>query len=146
MRRTRDKAGYQRFHEYLVEVGLEPQIRCICLQHTVTPRDIYLDTLGPSATGARLEVWWWLMKEIGKSKSEIGKLFDRDPTSVTHALKRLYKTADAADRDVEAATVHELCRTVAREINQNREESGRNVAKLGTGTEASLRARGARDE
>lgn len=145
MKRARTEAGYQMFSAYIEEVGLGDQIKEICKRHVTTPRDVYLDTRGPSATGARFEVWWWLMKVVGKSTAEIGRLFDRDASSMTHAMKKLYTKADAVSRDVELTTVFGLCHALAHEINENLTESGRNVAKLGTGTEASLRSRARAD-
>lgn len=86
---SRNKEGFRRFFGYLEEVGLTEPLREICKAHCTSLMEIYLDTVGQSSLAARLEVWWWLKTEIGKSDAEIGRMFDRDASSVHYGQKKV---------------------------------------------------------
>lgn len=88
-RRIRDEATFQIFLAYITEIGLEQEIRSVCLKYFVTLRDIYLDVRGPSVHAARLEVWFWMSYRYRKSNGEIGVLFNREGNSVMHALRKV---------------------------------------------------------
>lgn len=110
---VRDEGGYQLFFAYITECGLEPELRAICLCHSVTLRDIYLDLRGPTVHAARLEVWWWLTTIYRKSTLEIGRMFNREPTSITHALRKLRETAAAMGQALDASAAHEVSKHLA---------------------------------
>ena len=124
--KARDQEGYLRFLYYLDETGLDVELRAICLRHHVTPRDVYLDTRGPTVHAARLEIWWWLTQTIGKSTGEVGRIFDREGPSITHAIRRL--------REVAAAMGHELDATSAPSVARGVALSGRYVGRVIKGT------------
>lgn len=121
----RSEEGFVRFVVYLEETGLAPRLREICLAHHVTLRDIYNDARGRSAMAARVETWWWLMKHASRSTREIGALFDRDASSVTHAMRRLYAKAEAMGFDVEEASVAQLTKAFADEAYNRQVTNGR---------------------
>lgn len=109
--RRRTEEGYERFLAYLGDVGLGELVRSVCLAHAVTPRDAYMDSRSGSAFAARLELWWRLQKQWHKSHIEIGRLFDRKPTSVTHAMRKLYRHAEDAMRtDLDANSARVVAR------------------------------------
>lgn len=112
-RNVRDDESYKRFLAYATESGLEPEIRAICRRHAVTPRDIYLDVRGPTVYAARLEVWWWLASAYRKSMSEIGRMFDREATSVLYAVRRLRDTSVAMGVELDASSAHELAKHIS---------------------------------
>lgn len=123
----RDEQGYLRFIAYLGESGLEPSVRGICLRHATTPRDIYLDTQGPTITAARLEVWWWLTVELGKSAGEIGLIFDRNQGSIRYALRRLGEAAVAMGAELDRDRVEAVARNLAQQRTLARVEHGRRL-------------------
>jgi hypothetical protein len=125
--RVRDNDSFAVFTAYIAETGLDASMREICLQHRVTLRDIYLDVRGPTVHAARLEVWWMLMF-LRKSSSEIGRLFDRDASSVQHAMKRLTERASELGTSLGVETVREIARSVADGVLKTWSETGRACA------------------
>ena len=121
---VRDEESYKRFLEYVTESGLEPEIRTICRRHAVTLRDIYLDVRGPTVYAARLEVWWWLASAYRKSTSEIGRLFDREATSVLYAIRRLREASIAMGIELDAGTAHDMAKRISEKITKVRSEQG----------------------
>jgi hypothetical protein len=134
--RIRDEAGYAVLEKHLTESGLEVSVKEICKSHFTSLRHIYLDTRGPSVLAARIEVWWTLMKVYGKAHAEIGTIFNRDRSSISWALRRLYIMADGKQRDVEVASVHELAKAIAAETEATLRRVGQEVAATGLGVEA----------
>lgn len=120
--RRRDEEGYLRFAAYLGETGLLVGARVICLRHAVTPRDIYLDGAGPTTYAARLEIWHWL-STLGKSPTEIARMFDRDDSSIRYALGRLAKVAEEMGAELGESSddgVARIARAVASKTNDAR--------------------------
>lgn len=127
--RTRDNADFEIFSAYIVEAGLDPEIRATCLKHRVTLRDIFLDVRGASVHAARLEVWWNLLA-FGKSSSEIGRIFARDATSVMHAMKRLAEQAAKNNIALTPETAGDVARSLALDNRKVWTKMGENVAAL----------------
>lgn len=109
---TRNLVGFELFSAYIVEAGLDEEMRAVCLSHRVTLREVYLDARGTSVHSARLEIWWRLVN-MGKSTSEIGRMFARDATSVSHAMRRLNEVAAEIPTTLGAENVNEVARAVA---------------------------------
>lgn len=112
----RDKQSFRRFHLYVEECGLDEPLRAIGRHHGVTLFEAYSDARGPSVVAARIEMWHWLVSEMGKSPAEVAAMFDRDRGAVTAALKKLHERARALEVAVvpgEVAT--KLARLVVRE-------------------------------
>jgi len=127
--RRRDDESYRRFLVYIGECGLEPGLRSICLKHAVTPRDIYLDATGETIHAARLEVWWWLAQEHRKSSSEIGRMFDREPSSILYALKKLSEEARHLVGIYNGnELMHESAKAVAKNVAMARRRTGEQSA------------------
>ncbi len=126
--RVRDQEGYVRFLYYLDETGLDVELRAICLRHHVTPKDVYLDTKGPTVHAARLEIWWWLTSTIGKSTGEVARIFDRDGSSVLYAIKRLRETAASMTVELDAMRVPDVARDVALTAASSQRRNGQTVA------------------
>jgi hypothetical protein len=118
----RDDASYEVFAAYVVEAGLDFEMRSICLYNHVTIRDIYLDARGPTVHAARLEVWWWLTFVLKKSFNETGRLFDRDPTSIAHAVRGLVNQSITMAVPLDSVShVRDVARAIAdRSLNRNR--------------------------
>lgn len=131
--RKRDKAGFRIFFAYLEETGLDEPLRAICRSHAVTLAEIYLDTKGPTVYAARLECWGWLTLAAGKSSAEVGRLFDRDPTSVLYALRRLAEGASLTLAGLHKAALATSTRAAAGfAANGRRLAAGRATAAPGT--------------
>lgn len=128
-RTIRDDTSYARFIEYVRECGLETEMRIICLRHSVTPRDIYLDTQGYTVYAARIEVWWWLSSYYRKSTTEIGRMFDREGTSIVHALRKLRERATALGFVLTQEDVpHNVAMVIAGETESARRRAGEQSA------------------
>lgn len=73
-------------YDRLVSSGLMDDVRAACARHKVA----ILEALGRSReaapTRARTEIAWRLFRLHGRNHSEIGRLIDRDPSSVRAAL------------------------------------------------------------
>lgn len=121
----RDEAGYQRFLAYIQETGLDEGLKSICLRHHVTLREIYLDVRGPTVYAARLEAWWWLYSGFNKSTSEIGRIFDRNYSSILHAFSKLKETAAEMGHELEKNGAHVTAKAVSKRLAETRVESGR---------------------
>lgn len=129
MKPVRDEAGYRRLIAYLGEVGLEPDVRGICLRHAVTLRDVYLDSSAAEVHAARTEIWWWLESKHRKSRAQIGRLFDRDATTVTAALNKLEKIAAEMGKELdEESVVHEVAVSIVKKALETRERVAREQA------------------
>ncbi len=85
---TRNNDDYEIFLAYINETGLIVDMQIACLNHRVTLREIFLDVRGATVHAARLEIWWTMMN-FGKTTKEVSRLFVRDVSSVSHAMKRL---------------------------------------------------------
>jgi imidazole glycerol phosphate synthase subunit HisF len=132
--RPRDEAGYMRFLYYLDETGLDAEVRAVCLRHHVTARDVYMDTKGPSTHAARLEIWYWLTETIKKSTGEVGRIFDRDGSSICHALRKLRETAEAMSIELTAIGplgAADAARATALKAAEGRVRAGKLVGVLG---------------
>lgn len=126
-RRIRDNAGFESFSTYIVDCGLEADMRAVCLKHRVTLRDIFLDARGPTVHAARLEVWWGLI-HFGKSSHEIGTIFFRDPTSVQHAMKRMMERACELGIPLDVDHVHDVARSVSWGTLKSWQKAGQRLA------------------
>lgn len=132
----RDDETYEQFLLHLREAGLEEGIRDICRKHGVVPREIYLDFRGTSTVSARLEVWWWLSTTWKKSHLEIGRIFHRETTSVTHAFAKLHQTAREMNKELQSPEdVHDAARKWATDVSTSRHLSGKAVAQRRHGSQ-----------
>ena len=100
-KRTDD--DYYRFAGYLADAGLEAGIRAVCARHFVSLRQVYEGERGQTVQAARLEAWWWLTSEIGKSAAEVGRIFDVDSTTVIKGLRRLREAVEESGIQYEVA-------------------------------------------
>lgn len=120
-RKIRDNEGYERFLAYITEAGFIDDLKSICLSHRVTLREVYLDVRGPSVYAARIEIWWWMMFSLHKSSVEIGRIFDRDYSSVLHAITRLKERAiELGIPFNDAVGSHNVAKTMAKELTESR--------------------------
>lgn len=124
---ARDQTSYLQFLVYLDETGLDVGVQEICRRHHVSTREVYLDGKGPTVTAARIEVWYWLRVAIGKSNSEIGRMFDRDASSVSYALARLHAEAEAMNVVLTRENAPDVARAFAVRTAQNLERAGKNI-------------------
>lgn len=113
MERGRSKAGFRRFYAYAEEVGLKEPLSALVARHESTLFAIYMDEPTVSATAARLEVWWYLVTETGRSAAEVAELFDRNRSSVVHGLRLLKAKAEQLTVRVAPDTIGVLARLVA---------------------------------
>lgn len=137
----RTKEKFRAFYEYLVETGLLPVLQAICLRHTVTLHDVFMDVKGSSVTAARIEMWWRLMTLYGKSPAEIERIFQRHRDSIAYAMRKLQERANEHGVAVAEDTVTPLAKTIAAQSLANQRAAGERVGRSGKGSEASLRAR-----
>ena len=128
--KERNEESYLRFLYYLDETGLDVELRAICLRHFVTPKDVYLNSKGPTVHAARLEIWWWLTTTIRKSHGEVGRLFDRDGTSILYAMRKLRTTATTMGAELDALHAADVARAVALSAIEGQARAGRQVAAL----------------
>lgn len=127
--KIRDEAGYQVFIQYLSEAGFEPVVREICLEHAVTPRDTYLDARGPTCHAARLVIWWWLHTSFRKSFLEIARIYDRDHSSISQAVKKFKERGNELGTPViELAVAHRVAKIISTETMENLQRAGRQLA------------------
>lgn len=124
-KKIRDNDGYERFFAHVTEAGFAEDLKAICLRHHVTLKEIYLDTRGPTVYAARLEAWWWMTSAIHKSSSEIARIFDRDPSSILHALTRLKEAAQALGESLDGEGSHKVAKQMSRELAEARVSGGR---------------------
>jgi len=111
--RARDKLGFRRFYLFCEEVALLDPFREILRLHAVSLWDVYGDVPGPSVHAARMHLWWWLSAAYGKSAGEIGRIFDRDGSSIHHAVAKLRARAKKEGVLVSEETAAPLARLVA---------------------------------
>ena len=128
MANLRNDETFLRFLAFLGETGLEPQVRGICLAHSVSLREVYLDFRGASVHAARQEIWFWLLHEMGRSPNEVARIFDRDRSSLIHVTKRLKEKAVSLGRPLDMTTVRELASAVAADAREVRERVGREMS------------------
>jgi chromosomal replication initiation ATPase DnaA len=102
---TKDKQSFQRFLAYVTECGLEAPLRAIALRHAVTLQEAHSDARSPSVVGARVEMWYWLTTEVGRTPAEVAAIFGRDRGAVFAALKKLQATASELERELAPDTV-----------------------------------------
>lgn len=124
---ARDQTSYLQFLLYLDETGLDVGVQEICRRHHVSTREVYLDGKGPTVTAARIEIWYWLRVAIGKSNSEIARMFGRDSGSVTYAFGRLAEQAKVMNVELTRETVPDIARAFAVRTAQNLERAGKNI-------------------
>lgn len=118
MAKTRSFIGFETFSAYILEAGLDEELRAVCLTHRVTLKEVYLDTRGTSVHAARMEMWWRLAN-MGKSLSEIGRLFARDVTSIMHAMRRLREISAEQSIPIGTESVTIVARAVVASNQKN---------------------------
>ena len=121
----RDQAGFRRFFGYLEETGLDEPLREICRAHHTTLFEVYADASGPTAHAARLECWGWLTLEIGKSPTEIARIFDREQASIRYGLGRMREVAAADATGLGRETLRALAARVASRASAAQAAGGR---------------------
>jgi hypothetical protein len=121
MKKPRDKATFCRFQLYLEECGLDEPLRAIGRRHGVTLFEVYSSVRGPSVVAARIEMWHWLIAEMGKSPAEVAVMFDRDRGAVAAAMKNLEACARALAAELEPGeAMAKIARLAVREGRQRR--------------------------
>lgn len=121
----RDEGGYRRFVAYLGETGLLEEIRSICLRHAVSLRDIYFNSSASEIQAARSEIWWWLEAKHNKSRATIGRMFDRDASTISTAIKKLSGIAAEMGKELNDSAVFDLATLLAKRSIELRERMGR---------------------
>ena len=109
----RDRDGFRRFFQTVEQTGLKVPLRLVAAAHGTTLADVYGDSKDAGAVAARIESWWRLIASWARSGAEVARLYDRERSSVYHAIRRLHEEAGAAGVRVTDDTVRALARIVA---------------------------------
>lgn len=127
MKRTEET--FRAFESYLGESGLILDVQPILLHHRTTLRDVYLHEHVSSAKVARVEIWWMLHRELGRSIYEIARLFHMTARPVSKRLQEVEEAALAAGAPLTRESARESARLiVARDTASLQAASTRNLA------------------
>lgn len=108
--RVRNWDGFKRFFAHLEETKLKGPLRAITKHHDTFIFDIYTDVNMENVRAARIEAWWYLVAETGRTVKQVAELFDRTPRAIAQALQLLENRAEAMTVAVAADTVAVLAR------------------------------------
>jgi hypothetical protein len=98
-RRTED--SFSVLQKYLRETNLTKEVDAICKRHHVMLRDIFFDDRGKAAKIARMDLWHYLIEVHYRSHQEIARMFARECSTVTKAMKQLRERAAELQRVVD---------------------------------------------
>lgn len=129
MAKAQTEQKYLELLEYLRETGLDRELQEVCRRHRVTMREVFFATHSKAAMIARLDMWHWLIEVRFKSHSEVARMFAREPTTVTKAMRRLHETAgdlrtalNREDRNIATAAAKVLALATKRGVGSCADE------------------------